>query len=437
MKPALTISLIVFSCLGIGFYQQFRLADLNAETTTLWQSSSQPSGQDQALSGDFIAASTQTGDVPPVKSLAEIETIMVRSFGLIAKLRNGELMDPAEQSEAGEAGKLLLSTFGSLDHQSVFDLIEKMKSNANLPAELRENSAAACLEILMQANPKQAIAFLQMSGDSPNRENQINQAFNQWANANPAEALHWFEEESKKENPVVDTIRKSALLVQARVDPSRAMSHERFEKLLSNPEGSENLGASIASSLRDARDNSAFLVALRREQEKQPGSANLSKIRSEFIAELSARMHRWAFEDASQLIDSEFTAAEKIAAVERISRWSDLAEPASWATWFAESEVPENGRHPLRTFIAGWARSDHVSAGKWLHQLPPGDLKTTLIVEYSFQVADFDPVTATKEAMDLPPGERRNKILRQIAKKWNEKDPSAAAAFAKQHDLPK
>lgn len=435
MKPVLIISIIVLSCLSIGFYQQSRLADLKAETATLRQD---PPGQEETNSGPSSIASTRTENLQTAKSLLEIEAMMVRSFELIAKARGGGPLTPAEQAEAMNAGKLLLSTFAGLDHQTVLDLIEKLKTSGNLPAELRANIAAACLQIFMTANPKEAIALLQMYDDFPNRENQIKQAFNQWANANPGEALRWFDKESKKGNPVADTagLRKSVMLVQARVDPARAMSHEQFKKLIANPEDSANLGASIAASLNDARENAAFLAALRCEQEKVPGSANLAKIRKEYIGELSGRMHRWAFEDASLLIDTEFTAAEKVEAVERISRWSDLAEPASWGTWFSKFEAPENGRHPLRTFIVGWARNDYASAGRWLHQLPSGELRTTLTVEYSFHVADFDPVTAAKEAIDLPPGEKRSKILKQVIKKWKAKDPSAAAAFAKENDLP-
>lgn len=437
MKPVLIISLIVLSCLGIGFYQYSRLAGLKAETMTLQQSSANPSGRAQARTRSSSAAATPTENVQPAKSLAEIEAMMTHSFELIAKSRTGERLNPAEQAEAMEAGKLLFSTFASLDHQVVLDLIGKLKTNASLPPELRENIAAACLEILMQANPKEAIGLLQMSGESPECENQIIQVFNQWANATPREALRWFEEESKKGNPVVDTagIRKSAMLAQARVDPARALSHEQLEKLFANPEESENLGATIAASLNDARENSAFLAALRHEQEKQPGSENLEKVRQEYIGELTGRINKWTFEEASTLIDSEFSPSEKLTAVERLSPISDLAEPALWATWFSKIDAPVDTKHPLCNFIIGWARNDSISAGKWLDQAPPGDLRNILTVEYAYQVADFDPVAAIQRAMELPMDEKRTKILKQVIKKWKAKDPSAAA-FAKEHDLP-
>lgn len=435
MKPVLIISLIVLSCLGIGFYQHSRLADLKVETTTLQQSS----GEEQAHSGSSTAASMRTRNAQPVKSLAEIEAMMTHSFELIAKSRTGERLDPAEQAEAMEAGKLLFSTFASLDHQAVLDLIGKLKTSASLPPELRENIAAACLELLMQANPKEAIGLLRMSDNSAERENQINQAFNQWANATPREALRWFEEESKKGNPVADTagIRKSAMLAQARVDPARALSHEQLEKLFANPENAANLGASIAASLNDARENSAFLAALRHEQEKFPASISLVNIREEYIGELSGRMEKWAFEEASALIDSEFSPGEKLAAVERISHRADLAEPTLWADWFAKIEVPKGTRHPLTQFVQGWMHAGDVdSAGKWLEQAPASELKDGLIFEYAFLLADRDPAAAMAWVIKLPEGKLRIRGLRNIGKKWKAKDPSAASAFAKDHDLP-
>lgn len=439
MKPVLIISLIVLSCLGIGFYQHSRLAGLKAETMTLQQSSAKSSGRAQAHSRSSIAAATRTENIQPAKSLAEIEAMMTHSFELIAKSRTGERLDPAEQAEAMEAGKLLFSTFASLDHQTVTDLIEKLKTRANLPPELRENIAAACLEMLMQANPKEAIGLLQTSGDSPDRENQINQVFNQWANATPGEALRWFDEESKKGNPVADTagIRKSAMLAQARVDPTRALSHEQLEKLFANPEESANLGASIAASLDDLRENSAFLAALRHEQEKFPASVSLAKIREEYIGELSGRIEKWAFEEASNLIDSEFSMDEKLAAVKRISHRADLADPTLWADWFSKIEVPKGTRHPLTQFVQGWMHAgDLQTAGKWLEHAPAGELKDGLIFEYAFVLADSDPAAAMPWLLKLPEGKLRIRGFREISKKWKAKDPSAAAAFAKEHDLP-
>ena len=431
MKPVLIISLIVLSCLGIGFYQYSRLEDLKAETTRLQQSSL---GEEKANFGSSSATARLTGNPQPLKSVEEIEAMMTHSFELIAKSRTGERLDPAEQAAAQ---KLLLSTFAGLDHQSVFDLIGKLKTSASFPPELRENIAAACLEILIQANPKEALGLLGMFGNFSDNQHHINQAFNQWARANPKDALRWFEEESKKGNPIRDTsgIRKSVLLVQARVDPSRAMSHEQFEKLIENPD-EPNLGASIAASLNDARENSAFLAALRHEQEKLPGSANLAKIRQEYIGELSGRIYKWTFEEASALIDSELSTNEKLIAVKQLSRTSDLAEPALWATWFSKINAPVDTKHPLYNFIMGWAHADSISAGKWLDQAPPGDLRNLLTVEYAYQVADFDPVTATQRAMELPVAEKRAKLLKQVIKKWKAKDPSAAAAFAKEHELP-
>ena len=430
MKPVLIISLIALSGLGIGLFQHSRLADLKAETATLQRSATHPSRREDARP-------VEAEKVQSSKSQAEIEAMMVHTFEMIAKSRGSNRPSQAEQAEAMEAQRLLFTTFAGLDHLAVFDLIEKLKTSGTLPAELRDNIAAGCLEILMQVNPKEALGLLQLFGNFPANQQQINQAFNQWASGNPGQALRWFEEESKKGNPLtaIPGMAKSAMLVRARVDPARALSHEQFEKLIANPEDSANLGANIAATLHDPRENSGFLAALRREQEKSPGSPSLAKIRSDYLGELCGRIDRWTFEEASGLIDSEFSPDEKLAAVSRLSSVGDFAEPALWADWFAKIEVPKDTLHPLNGFVLGWMHGDPVAAGKWLENAPPSGMKDSLAFNYAFVVVDADPTLAMQWVMKIPEGKLRTRALREIGKKWQAKDPSAASAFALEHDL--
>ncbi len=437
MKSSILISAVVLVGLGIGLFQHSQLADLREESARLAANDS------KQLAGNREASSGSTS-TPAVKSLtaesqAEIETMMTRVFEAMASSRGGGPSDQAEQAEAMKARKLLFTTFAGLDHRAVFDLIGNMKTNGNLPAVLRDNPAEACVEILVAANPKEAIGLLQMLTDFPNRDNVINQAFHQWAAANPKEALQWFNEESKKGNPIAANpgMLKTSLLIQVRVDPARALSHEQFQELTANPGESANFGATIAATLQDVREHSEFLAAMRREQEKSPDSATLAKIRAEYIGELSSRMDLWAFDDASTLIDSEFTQSEKLAAMTGISQRADMAEPTRWADWFAKIVVPEGTRHPLTQFVEGWMHADdYISAGKWLEQATPGELKDHLVFEYAFLLAENDPATAIQWAVKLPEGKLRTRAFKEVGKKWKAKDPAAASAFANEQGLP-
>ena len=389
MKSSIIISAVVLVGLGIGLIQNSQLAGLRKESARL------AVHNPKQLAGRREASSDSSSSTPAVRTLTaesqeEIATMMTRMFKLMAKSRSGSPPDQAEQAEAMKAQKLLFTTFAGLDHRAVFDLIGKMKTSGNLPAVLRDNIAGACVEILMQANRKEAIGLLQMLPEYPNRDNSINQAFHQWAAANPKEALRWFDEESKKGTSIATNsdMLKTSLVIQAQIDPARALSHEQFQKLTANSGVSENLGATIAATLHDVHEHSEFLAAMRREQEKSPDSAVLAKIRAEFIGELSSQMSLWAFEDASTLIDSEFTQSEKLAAVKGISCRADMAEPIRWADWFAKMVVPEGTRHPLTQFVEGWMHAgDYISAGEWLEQAAPSALIDHLVFEYAFLLA--------------------------------------------------
>ena len=135
------------------------------------------------------------------------------------------------------------------------------------------------------------------------------------------------------------------------------------------------------------------------------------------------------------MIDSEFTPSEKLAAVNQISTIGDLAEPALWANWFSKTEVPAGKRHPMVGYVLDWMHHDSVAAGKWLEQAPPGERKDELVFNYVFVVMETELATAMQWALKLPEGKWRTRAIKDVGAKWQATDPSAAATFAKEHNL--
>jgi len=438
MKLTIPLSLIVLAGLGLGFVQHSRLTELQREGAMLREQSSAKSS-DRQTSGLSSAARSSSPEAKPLSTElpAGIEPMILHTLERLSKVRGRGPADPTEQAEAMADGKVLLAAFAGLDHRAVYQLIHRMKLNESVSTEMRENLPEFFVEIMLEANRKEAFALLEMLPELANRENFLSQAFYQWASANPTEALRWFTEESKKGNPLAASpgLLNSAMLVLVRVDPARALTHDAIEKWSTNPDKEAHLGSSIAAILHDAREHAAFLAALRHEQEKSPGSTALAKIRADYMGELSGRMHEWTFAEASGLIDSEFTPSEKLVAVERISHVGDLAEPALWADWFARIEVPEGTRHPLLICVDVWMRSDSVAAGRWLEQAPSSDIKDHLVFNYAFLLMDKDPPSAMQWALKLADDKLRIRALKELAAKWQSKDPPAAAAFAKEHGM--
>jgi hypothetical protein len=357
---------------------------------------------------------------------------------VIAKARRGDRGDKNEQADALGNRKWLMTAFSSLDHRAVHGLIGKLKVHPDLPAESRDHLAEFFVEILTGTNPKEAIGLLQMLTDYPNRDYAINSAFSTWSAADPTDAFRWYEEETAHENPVtvIPGMLKAATLIRVRIDPASALSDEQIEKLAASPDEAVNLGGTIATSLRDAREHTAFLTALRRAEESGR-SPLLAAIRADYVMGLSSQLHEWTFDEATALIESELTPSEKMAAVNNICPWMDLMEPERWADWFEKIESADGEIKPMTNFVLGWMHgADSASAGKWLEQASPGKGKDGLVFNYALLMADKDPPVAMQWVSRIQQEKLRTRAFKEVGKKWEIMDPSAAAAFAKDHDLP-
>ncbi len=443
MKSLVIITTIALVCLFIGLNQRSQLAGLREETAGLAAAnhsrmSSRSIERHEKNRGPSGGIAVAVREVSPAKIIDEIEKIFVLRYELKADQKPGVTPDAQFKVDALALDKRLSKCFSGLDHHVVLDLLQRLRKNSTMPDSAKGYFSEECVDYLQQSNPAEAIRLLLTYPDVAYRENRIIGAFYNWGSENPTQAIHWFEEESERGNPLTKNpgMLKCAMASQARIDPVRALSRALTDDVAANPDSLSNLGATIAVTLRNAGEQLAFLMALRKLQEKSPGSEILTKIRSSYIPQLSNDLMDWPFEEASALINREMTRNEKIAAAESFSCRGDLPDPLLWATWMLGLDHPPNDKHPVRGMVRNGVTNDDKAIGEWLEQVPSGDLKNRLIVDYAWFVADRDPACAMQWAMSLAEGPQRKKIVRQVGEKWEEKDPSAAAVFAKEHEQP-
>ena len=77
-----------------------------------------------------------------------------------------------------------------------------------------------------------------------------------------------------------------------------------------------------------------------------------------------------------------------------------------------------------------------LAAGKWLDQVPPGDLKNQLVKEHAAMIAEADEARAMQPALDRVNAEMRAKLAGQKAKNRESKQPPAPTTVSKEHGPP-
>jgi hypothetical protein len=445
MKTVLIILLIVLSCLGIGYFQHSRLADLKVDGSALATSASSESPHassrsDESLSESMTHRTTREYDPVALAHMEAIISISERTCAIAETWRNPATRTPEvtaafikDSMKTGPAE--MWPHFAALNHRQVLELIGRLQGSPHIPAMDKPNIPQVCVERYVETNSFEALQLILKLEDLPERDRYLIQAFGRLSAENPGEAVRWFDELSKQGEPVTGTLEmlESMMLAEARYDPTRAVAGF-LSNAAKTPDSIALLGAKLASELRNTGEHQALLAALRRESGKGRSPA-LAKIRSQYIANLARKMHGWPVEEATGLMDSEFSPSDKIVASQLVSPGA-LAEADRWATWFSTIKAPVDAKHPLVNFVGSWVQNDAVAAGNWLDQAPPGDLKKRAIVQYATLGADAEPAHAARLLITVPESPERNVLLDRVLAHWKAKDRSAAEAFSNEHHIP-
>jgi hypothetical protein len=443
MKSRIVIPVILAVALVVGLVQRSRLAGLKVDGSALEALASKLSQRASSRGGESLSESmarrtTRESDPAALAHMEAIIAISERNIAIAEKCGNPATRTPEATAAMKESMKNepaeMWPHFAELNHRQVLELIGRLQSSSHIPAIYRATIPQACVERFAESNAAEALQLILKLKDLPERDRYLTQAFARLSVENPGEAIRWFDEFSKKGEPVTRTpeMLESMMLAEARYDPARAVSGF-LSSSAETPDSIALLGAKLASKLRNAGEHQAFLAALRHEDAKGSSPA-LAKIRSQYVANLASRMCGWPVEDATALMDSEFAPAEKITASQLISP-GGLAEADRWASWFSKIEAPVDVKHPLVNFVSSWAQSDPFTIGNWLEQAPHGDLKNQAILQYATLGAAAAPAHAARLLVTLPANPERNVLLDRVLAHWKAKDRSAAEAFSAAHHL--
>jgi len=394
MKNQFLIPIVLLVAAGIAFFQRSSLTSLEKEQTRL-------SGlvDPSALSPSPIRPRRTPAPHPdshakprPMDAAAfevrviEVQDLLIDLVRRVTAARAGKQADLLADGDLVEARKKAMDAFSAMDARTFLALVERLKSTPDLPEVLRAGPAEACMEILMDRNPGTAVeALLQMPGFR-DRERAFANAFWKWARVKPAEAITWFETQSAEGiDPLWQTpgLLHNVILAEAGVDPVRALSRILNANEADQAGITRGLGASIAVERPAENEIRAFFQALRSQEEKHQGSSVLAGIRGDYIGQLQRMMTEWPVEEATSLIDSEFTVAEKEVFQRRLESLGDIEEPGAWADWMAKSFTPQDEKHPLVNFITIWAMTDPASAESWLKGFPISPFRDRLVSEFN------------------------------------------------------
>lgn len=388
MKRVAIISLIVFSALVIGLFQQSRLVALQRESAGLIvdRGTSFESSLTGIASGSNLqkVGSSSVAGVAPKESMARLAALMLdmmkKSEARHVKVQNGERLAP-EESDAGKNDlKELHHAFARLDASEVLELIRQLKVTPDLPDYISENPARICVKALLEVNPKLLLDVIPALGGYPNKEEEMDTAFYRWLRKSPHAAIKWYDDQAGKENPAMDVRRRlsTVILEEVKFRPEHALVRTLSLEKAGDLESMTNIGANMAWSLEEADENAAFFSALSHQMKESPNSVLLADMRRDYLGELRRRLNKWPFDSSIGMLDAGCTPSEKVFIAEDLYQ-GDLEDCDEWATWILKFPRPSEGEHPLLEFFSRWKAINPGAAAKWLKQAPSGELKDELM----------------------------------------------------------
>jgi len=388
MKPIVFLGIAMASALGIGLFQRHQLNDLTREGEAL--GGRNPARASSTSRGEVESHSRNIGSIT---SRVGEERIPRAKAGLVVLLANRLEVgkDGSEPLSAEDFAPLdthggqigVLELLAGLGGGSIVRLIDEIKADTTLDPSIREDAERRVIEQYGEASPEQAIALVNEMPSFPGRDSFVISRFGVWAMTDPADALHWFLNESAAGNPVTDlgAMRCQIPAIEARIDPAKAVDFalRQNENILDSAFDAFTLQN---SGPRRGSEYSGLVHALNEAGKRSEDAEAVARIRVKCIRFISDRLESASFTEASAVVDGGFSPEEKKAFIARISSNNAHDEPEKWASWAMTSPEPVGKKHPLVRLLGDWMQQDPVAARDWLDQAPEGELKRFLVAKY-------------------------------------------------------
>jgi len=331
----------------------------------------------------------------------------------------------------------MLERLMALDADQLKAVIARLREDAGLSEETRENMILFSVLVLGEAHPAAALALFAESADllleSDLAPHLIGSALSRLAKDDPQAALRWIEKHGS-EVPDLDRddLKNGVLAGVAENDPKLAF------KLMGELGLEENSGAidAIVSIATNPEQRAAILSACRDHLITMQNEGEREAFREEALAGLARSISGESFDSLTQWMTlQKLSPAEVDQFVAGFSYDTTGSETGRWIDWMAQSLPADKLDTRVGDLIGNWTQQDYLAAGKWLAAAADGPAKQAAVKSYAETVAEYEPQTAVQWALTLPAGEGRSSTLESIYQNWPSADAAGAAAFAAEHGI--
>ncbi|NCF95050.1 MAG: hypothetical protein GWQ05_29435 [Verrucomicrobiaceae bacterium] len=274
------------------------------------------------------------------------------------------------------------------------------------------------------------------------KEDDMSPALAGWANANPSEALAWFENldlendaafqsllEERKLKPEVLRNHLMRGLVQglASADPDKAIAYVI---------GQTEAGNKAAYGMIDTVAESVLRTDKPAQAAQWTDSLPEGHVRNMAMRRVAERYvdddPQAAAEWAAQYADLPGNAGV-IAEVGENWASRDPKSALEWLTSLPEGRGQQVGMHQA---VREWTDEDPAAASEYLTSMPTSAARDAAIMGFTNRLAYEDPESAIAWAETVSTNEGRMAALATIGRNWARKDPQAAAEWAASSGLP-
>lgn len=328
-----------------------------------------------------------------------------------------------------------------------------MGNVTNLPVgDFRQNAFTELSRHWAGTNAPAALAWAQSLPPTAEQTNVVNQAIAAWANKDPQAAMQYAIEHPELPGEAVGSIAAALPITDLPAATNWVISlpdGEKKDKALfglieiwseTDPKGL----ATYVLTLPAGYIQSQCLTAACRELVVHdfPGTVEMLKpiadddLRRQFLEQAGRGGDFPHMEQTAKYIATMLTGDDQQAAIKGLLASWPQSDPESAANWLAS--FPETNSQPehLQSVIKDWAQTEPTAAARWLATMPAGtnsEATTSAFLEGS--VVKY-PEFAAQWTQSVTNDAQRQKYQVQVAREWMKTDPTAAAKWINQQNLP-
>jgi hypothetical protein len=349
------------------------------------------------------------------------------------RTKEGGKIDEAMQEQIFE----LLDEMLRLDANQLKALIGELRADSQLTPEMRRNIVGLAIGTLGNDHPSAALAVFAETSDLFTDRNAasrvVGDVLSKWARNDPQAALGWVREHSGRFPELINDQTKLGLIGgSAKHDPRLAFKLVS-ELGLTDVHGA---GGRIADSARTPGERLGVLAALRDHLRSGANEEIGKTLFDSTMNGLSRKVTEEGFGPASAwLAAAKLDERETAAFIDKLHPWQTKEDTGKWVEWLGQKLPPDQLGGKVGSLMHQWAQEDYKAAAGWLNSTPAGPAKDLALRSYVSALGPYEPAAAAEWALTLPPGSDRTELLKSVHGYWLNKDPDAAAAFARQHGI--